>query len=82
MGFKEAVLETIKRLKGRYAIVVMNVGENYLIAARRGSPLIVGIGEDETFLASDIPAFLEYTQNVNYLDDNDYQNSILDLINK
>ena len=71
MGFKEAVLETIKKLKGRYAIVVTNVGENYLIAARRGSPLIVGVGENEYFLASDIPAFLEYTQNVNYLDDDE-----------
>lgn len=70
-SFKEAVLKTIQRLKGRYAIVVLNMGENYLIAARRGSPLIVGIGEGEYFLASDIPAFLEYTQNVNYLDDNE-----------
>jgi glucosamine--fructose-6-phosphate aminotransferase (isomerizing) len=71
MSFKEAVLKAVQRLEGRYAIVVLNVGENYLIAARRGSPLIVGIGEDEYFLASDIPAFLEYTQNVNYLDDNE-----------
>ncbi len=71
LPFKEAVLKTIQRLEGRYAIVVMNVGENYLIAARRGSPLIVGIGDGEYFLASDIPAFLEYTQDVNYLDDNE-----------
>jgi len=71
LPFKEAVLKAVQRLEGRYAIVVLNVGENYLIAARRGSPLIVGIGEDEYFLASDIPAFLEYTQNVNYLDDNE-----------
>ncbi len=69
--FKEAVLKAVQRFEGRFAIVVLNVGENYLIAARRGSPLIVGIGEDEYFLASDIPAFLEYTQNVNYLDDNE-----------
>ncbi len=71
MDFKEAVLKTIERLEGRYAIVVMNKGEEFLIAARRGSPLIVGVGEDEYFLASDIPAFLEYTQDVNYLDDNE-----------
>ncbi|MBN2306768.1 glutamine--fructose-6-phosphate transaminase (isomerizing) [Candidatus Peregrinibacteria bacterium] len=71
MGFKEAVKKAVTRLEGRYAIVAIAVGENLLIAARRGSPLIVGVGEDEYFLASDIPAFLEYTQNVNYLDDNE-----------
>ncbi len=71
MPFKEAVLAAIHKLKGRYAIVVMNVGEPYLIAARRGSPLILGVGKGEYFLASDIPAFLEYTQNVMYLDDNE-----------
>ena len=71
LSFKEAVLKAVQRLEGRYAIVVLNVGENRLIAARRGSPLIVGIGKDEYFLASDIPAFLEYTQDVNYLDDNE-----------
>lgn len=71
LSFKEAVLKAVKRLEGRFAIVVLNAGEDYLIAARRGSPLIVGIGEGEYFLASDIPAFLEYTQNVNYLDDNE-----------
>jgi len=71
MSFKEAVLKAIKRLEGRYAIVAIAVGEDILIAARRGSPLIVGVGKDEYFLASDIPAFLEYTQDVNYLDDNE-----------
>ncbi len=71
LSFKDAVLKAVNRFKGRFAIVVLNVGENYIIAARRGSPLIVGVGENECFLASDIPAFLEYTQNVNYLDDNE-----------
>ncbi len=70
-SFKDAVYKAVQRLKGRYAIVVLNVGENYLIAARRGSPLIVGVGKSEYFLASDIPAFLEYTQDVNYLDDDE-----------
>ena len=71
LSFKDAVLKTVHRLKGRYAIVAMNIGEDYLIAARRGSPLIVGVGDGEYFLASDIPAFLEYTKNVNYLDDDE-----------
>jgi len=71
MGFREAVFQAVQKLKGRYAIVVLNVGENYLVAARRGSPLILGVGKKEYFLASDIPAFLEYTQDVMYLDDNE-----------
>lgn len=71
LPLKEAVLKAVKMLKGRYAIVVFGVGTHRLIAARRGSPLIVGVGEKEHFLASDIPAFLEYTQNVMYLDDNE-----------
>lgn len=71
MTFKEAVLAAVRKLEGRYAIVVMNKGEQYLIAARRGSPLILGVGENEHFLASDIPAFMEYTQDVMYLDDNE-----------
>ena len=71
MEFKEAVLEATRRLKGRYAIVALHVGDHQLIAARRGSPLIVGVGNGEYFLASDIPAFLEYTQDVMYLNDNE-----------
>lgn len=71
MPFKEAVQKAVRRLEGRYAMVAIAVGEDLLIAARRGSPLIVGVGEGEFFLASDIPAFLEYTQDVNYLDDNE-----------
>jgi len=71
LDFKEAVRATTKRLQGRYAIVAINVNEHQMIAARRGSPLILGVGEGEYFLASDIPAFLEYTQNVNYLDDDE-----------
>ncbi|MBI5412324.1 SIS domain-containing protein [Candidatus Peregrinibacteria bacterium] len=71
MNFQEAVLAALRRLKGRYAIVAINVGTHQLIAARCGCPLIVGIGQDEHFVASDIPAFLEYTQEVMYLDDNE-----------
>lgn len=71
LDFKSAVQKASQRLTGRYAIVAINVDQDYIIAARRGSPLIVGVGEGEYFLASDIPAFLEYTQNVNYLDDDE-----------
>ena len=70
MDFEAATKATMKRLDGRYAVLAIKANERKIIAARRGSPLIVGIGEDEYFVASDIPAFLEYTRNVMYLDDN------------
>ncbi len=71
MDFETAAKETLKRLKGRYAVLFIKGDENKMIAARRGSPLIIGIGENEYFIASDIPAFLEYTRKVQYLDDNE-----------
>jgi len=66
---QEALYKTIEELEGRYAICVIHKSQNTLIAARYGSPLILGVGEGEFFLASDIPAFLRYTRQVNYLDD-------------
>jgi glucosamine--fructose-6-phosphate aminotransferase (isomerizing) len=65
---RRAVLE----LRGSYALVVM--GKNHpglLVAARKDSPLVVGLGEGENFLASDIPAILEYTRHVYVLDDDE-----------
>ena len=64
-----AVRATCKKLQGRFAFIVLSSQHRQLVAARRGSPLIAGIGDNEFFLASDIPAFLPYTRNVNYLDD-------------
>jgi glutamine---fructose-6-phosphate transaminase (isomerizing) len=69
--FVDAVKKTLKRLEGRYAILAIRSGEQKIVAARRGSPLIIGIGKHEYFIASDIPAFLEYTRNVMYLDDDE-----------
>lgn len=69
-GLKKAVQLASKELVGRYAVVAICEKENTLVATRKGSPLIVGKGEDEYFVASDIPPFLEYTNKVMYLDDN------------
>ena len=71
-NFSESIQKAISEIEGRYAIVVINKEDNSLIAARKGSPLIVGVGktEGEFFIASDIPAFLKYTNKVIYLDDN------------
>lgn len=71
LGFVEAVKKAALRLEGRFAIVALNSGSDEVVAVRRGSPLIVGIGNDEFFVASDVPAFLEYTNKVMYLDDNE-----------
>ncbi len=70
MGMKDAVRKTAKELKGRSAFVVMNE-KGEIAAARKGSPLIVGKGENECFIASDVPAFLEHTNKVMYVDDNE-----------
>lgn len=58
-------------IKGRFSLIVMIEGFEGLIIGRKGSPLIIGKSEDSVYIASDIPAFLEYTHTVNYLDDNE-----------
>lgn len=67
---EEAVRIAMNQVVGAYAIVVMdNNAPDQLIAARKGSPLVVGVGEKEFFLASDATPFIEYTNEVVYLDD-------------
>jgi len=67
--FKEAVMEALRQLKGSYAIVAIRHGGNEVIGARKDSPLVVGLGDSEWFLASDVPAFIEYTKKVVFLGD-------------
>ena len=65
----EAVRRAIKELKGSFAIAVVHKGEpGRIVGARKDSPLIVGCGSGESFLASDIPAVLEYTKKIYYLE--------------
>ncbi len=65
-----AVIETIKKLEGSYAIGVICENEpDRIVAARKDSPLVIGKGVHENLLASDVPALLEYTRDVYYLDD-------------
>ncbi|GAB3664391.1 glutamine--fructose-6-phosphate transaminase (isomerizing) [Halopiger thermotolerans] len=66
-----AFRRAIEDLEGSYAVTAMLSGEHVLYAARKGSPLVVGVEDDEFFLASDVPAFLEYTDSVVYLEDGD-----------
>lgn len=67
----EAFRRTIDRLEGSYAIAMMVEGESVVRAARQGSPLVVGLHDDAYYLASDVPAFLEFTDEVIYLEDGD-----------
>lgn len=65
----QAVLETLSQLEGSYAFgVVCKDFPDRIIAARKECPLIVGLGKDEQFIASDVPAILEYTRDVYFLD--------------
>ena len=69
-NLKEAVFTTLKQIQGAYAIVVMCEDEpEILIGARKESPLILGVGDNENFIASDIPALLKYTNRVIYMDE-------------
>ncbi|MEN8661137.1 MAG: glutamine--fructose-6-phosphate transaminase (isomerizing) [Lentimonas sp.] len=70
--FLEAVRKSLRHVEGTYGIAVMCKDfPEELIGARRGSPLIVGIGKDENLLASDVNAITHCTQNVVYLNDNE-----------
>ena len=69
-NLEDAVFNALKKIKGSYGLVVISEDEpDKIVGARRESPLIVGLGDNENFLASDIPAILRYTNRVMYLDD-------------
>jgi len=69
----EAVRIALNEVVGAYAIVVIDKSNpDVLVAARKGSPLVLGIGEDEFYIASDASPIIEYTKNVIYLDDQEY----------
>jgi glucosamine--fructose-6-phosphate aminotransferase (isomerizing) len=66
----DAMLQTLQRLEGSYALgVICREFPDRVIAARKDSPLVIGLGKDENFIASDVPALLEHTREVYYLKD-------------
>ncbi len=70
LDFEESVRQSLHQVRGSYAIAVLYEGEkDKLIAARKESPLILGLGEKEQFVASDIPAILPYTRRMIFLED-------------
>jgi len=66
-----AVKETLAVVKGAYGLAVIHKDHRQIVAARKGSPLIIGLGENEMFVASDVPAVLEHTKKVIYLNDDE-----------
>ena len=70
-NLKEAVKKALRKIKGSYALGVLSLEEpDKIVVARRDSPLAIGLGEDENFIASDVSAVLSHTKKVIYLEDN------------
>ncbi|WP_290813392.1 glutamine--fructose-6-phosphate transaminase (isomerizing) [Halovivax sp.] len=67
-----AFRRAVGRLEGSYAVAAVYAADETIYAARHESPLVLGIGEDGHYLASDVPAFIEHTDRVIYLDDGEF----------
>jgi len=70
-NLQEAVRSTTKLLEGTFGILAIHKSEEIIVAVKKGSPLVLGIGEKEFFVASDVSPIVEYTKSVIYLDDGD-----------
>lgn len=69
-NLEEAVIDALHLVEGTYGIAVVSSNDpGKIVAARKGSPLLLGLGDGENFLASDVAAILQYTRDVVYLDD-------------
>ena len=68
---EEAFRKAVSRLEGSYALAMVRKDDMRVFATRNGSPLVLGLANDAKYLASDVPAFIEYTDRVIYLEDGD-----------
>jgi len=72
LGFEKAVAKALSMIHGMYALVMISADEpGKIITARQGSPLVIGLGENENYIASDVPSFLKYTNRAMFLEDGD-----------
>jgi glutamine---fructose-6-phosphate transaminase (isomerizing) len=70
LDFLDAVRRTLREIRGSYALLFLNRRDPHrLIVAKNSTPIVIGWGEGETFIASDIPALLDYTRKVTFLED-------------
>src|SRR5262245_34215156 len=70
MDFLEAVRKSLREIRGSYALLFLNQSDpQRLIVAKNSTPIVIGGGKGETFIASDIPALLDYTRKVAFLED-------------
>ena len=71
-GLISAVQQAVTQLEGSYAILVLDRRSRHLVVTRKGSPVVIGLGDNECFVASDAPALVPYTRRVVYLQDGDF----------
>ena len=72
LSAEQAIMLALNKVEGTYGLVIMCSKEpDKLFAARKGSPLVIGVGDGENFIASDATPIVEYTQRVIYLNDDD-----------
>ena len=69
--FEKAVIKALRRLEGSFAVIIINKDIDKLIAARRFSPLMLGVGKDEFFIASDSTAFIKHTNDIVFMEDDE-----------
>ena len=70
-SFREAVKKTLRRIQGTYGVIFLSKYNDEMIAARKGSPLILGVSKEEYIIASDLAAISPYTRDIIFLEDHD-----------
>ncbi|MEM4326074.1 MAG: glutamine--fructose-6-phosphate transaminase (isomerizing) [Candidatus Pacearchaeota archaeon] len=71
VDIEKAVLRALKKVKGTFGLLVIHKNSNKIIAARKGSPIVIGVSKDGIIIASDLAPIIDYTRKVIYLDDNE-----------